>query len=198
MREFEDATDYIHRILKDTGDVSRVLRTKNPAVNALLSAKYAMCQKRGIAFDMIVRTPMERLPVEDWQMCRVLSNLIKRCMDDGMPPETTGMQGWIIGFLHRNEDRDMFQRDVEAEFNIRRSTATGILQLMEKNGFLLREPVAYDARLKKLVLTPKALAVHEGVISRIRATEARITKDVTPEELEQFFAITAKFRRNLE
>ncbi len=46
--------------------------------------------------------------------------LIKRCMDDGMPPETTGMQGWIIGFLHRNEDRDMFQRDVEAEFNIRR------------------------------------------------------------------------------
>ena len=45
---------------------------------------------------------------------RVLSNLIKRCMDDGMPPETTGMQGWIIGFLHRNEDRDMFQRDVEA------------------------------------------------------------------------------------
>ena len=56
---------------------------------------------------------------------RVLSNLIKRCMDDGMPPETTGMQGWIIGFLHRNEDRDMFQRDVEAEFNIRRSTATG-------------------------------------------------------------------------
>ena len=86
---------------------------------------------------------------------RVLSNLIKRCMDDGMPPETTGMQGWIIGFLHRNEDRDMFQRDVEAEFNIRRSTATGILQLMEKNGFLLREPVAYDARLKKLVLTPR-------------------------------------------
>ena len=85
---------------------------------------------------------------------RMLSNLIKRCMDDGMPPETTGMQGWIIGFLHRNEDRDMFQRDVEAEFNIRRSTATGILQLMEKNGFLLREPVAYDARLKKLVLTP--------------------------------------------
>ena len=90
---------------------------------------------------------------------RVLSNLIKRCMDDGMPPETTGMQGWIIGFLHRNEDRDMFQRDVEAEFNIRRSTATGILQLMEKNGFLLREPVAYDARLKKLVLTPNSAAI---------------------------------------
>ena len=78
-----------------------------------------------------------------------------------MPPETTGMQGWIIGFLHRNEDRDMFQRDVEAEFNIRRSTATGILQLMEKTASSAGA-VAYDARLKKLVLTPKALAVHEA------------------------------------
>ena len=85
---------------------------------------------------------------------RVLSNLIKRCMDDGTP-EITGMRAVDHRLLHRNEDRDMFQRDVEAEFNIRRSTATGILQLMEKNGFLLREPVAYDARLKKLVLTPR-------------------------------------------
>lgn len=34
---------------------------------------------------------------------RVLSNLIKRCMDDGMPPgDHPACQGWIIGFLHRN------------------------------------------------------------------------------------------------
>ena len=111
----------------------------------------------------------------------------------------TGVQSRVMHYiLVKCADGPVFQRDVESAFGMSRSTATGILQLMEKNGFLLREPVAYDARLKKLVLTPKALAVHEGVISRIRATEARITKDVTPEELEQFFAITAKFRRNLE
>ena len=111
----------------------------------------------------------------------------------------TGVQSRVMHYiLVKCVEGPVFQRDVERAFGLSRSTATGILQLMEKNGFLLREPVAYDARLKKLVLTPKALAVHEGVISRIRATEARITKDVTPEELEQFFAITAKFRRNLE
>ena len=129
---------------------------------------------------------------------RMLSNLIKRCMDDGMPPETTGMQGWIIGFLHRNEDRDMFQRDVEAEFNIRRSTATGILQLMEKNGFLLREPVAYDARLKKLILTPKAVEHHEAITRMIRTTEAQLTKGLTDEEVETFFSIAEKIRKNVE
>ena len=129
---------------------------------------------------------------------RVLSNLIKRCMDDGMPPETTGMQGWIIGFLHRNEDRDMFQRDVEAEFNIRRSTATGILQLMEKNGFLLREPVAYDARLKKLVLTPAGTALHQKAEADIQALERKAVQGMSASEVDQFFLLLGKIQKNLE
>lgn len=129
---------------------------------------------------------------------RMLSNLIRRRMDEDMPPEVTGMQGWIIGYIQRHEGQELFQRDVEAQFNLRRSTATGILQLMEKNGLLRREPVPQDARLKKLVLTPKALALHQSVVERIHATEAQITDGVSPEELEQFFAVSEKFLRNLE
>ena len=51
---------------------------------------------------------------------------------------------------------DIYQKDVEKEFQIRRSTATGTLQILEKNGFIRREPVKQDARLKKLVPTDKA------------------------------------------
>ena len=129
---------------------------------------------------------------------RVLSNLIKRCMDDGMPPETTGMQGWIIGFLHRNEDRDMFQRDVEAEFNIRRSTATGILQLMEKNDLIHRVPVESDARLKKLVLTEKALDLHKMVEADRERTEEKLIQGIDKEELEVFRRVLKKMIQNME
>ena len=129
---------------------------------------------------------------------RVLSNLIKRCMDDGMPPETTGMQGWIIGFLHRNEDRDMFQRDVEAEFNIRRSTATGILQLMEKNGFLLREPVAYDARLKKLVLTERSRRLVQEMCQTGMTIDARLLRGFSPDEVQTLYGFLDRMFRNLE
>ena len=76
MQEFTAASDYIQRISGDIQNVSRVLRTKNAAVNALLQAKYAMCQDKNIAFDMVIRTTLEKLPIEDWQMCRILSNLI--------------------------------------------------------------------------------------------------------------------------
>ncbi len=41
-----------------------------------------------------------------------------------------------------NEGKEIFQKDIEAEFNIRRSTATGILKLMEKNGFINRQTSA--------------------------------------------------------
>ena len=85
-----------------------------------------------------------------------------------------------------------------AEFHLRRSTASGILQRMEKNGLVRRESVPQDARLKKLVLTPKAVALHADIHARIDEMEARLTRDVSREEVEQFCATLEKFQRNLE
>src|SRR5690606_41099126 len=51
----------------------------------------------------------------------------------------TSMQGWIIGYLSKHKEQPVFQRDLEKQFNIRRATASGLLQLMERNGLLRRE-----------------------------------------------------------
>ena len=40
----------------------------------------------------------------------------------------TGIHVWILNFLFRNAEKDVFQRDIEAEFQIRRSTASEVLQ----------------------------------------------------------------------
>ena len=64
----------------------------------------------------------------------------------------TGPQGLVLGYLYDHQDKDIFQKDIEATFNIRRSTATGLLQCLEGNGFVKRVSVDYDARLKKLSL----------------------------------------------
>ncbi len=49
------------------------------------------------------------------------------------------MQGWIIGYLYRHSEEAVFQKDLEAEFQMARSTASGILQAMEKKGLITRE-----------------------------------------------------------
>ena len=75
-------------------------------------------------------------------------NLMAAARERGVD-ELTAMHGWILGYLCRNEHKDIFQKDIEAEFKICRSTVTNILKLMEKKGYIKRESVPYDARLKK-------------------------------------------------
>ena len=110
----------------------------------------------------------------------------------------TTFQIWILNYLFRNRDRDVFQRDVEAEFDIRRSTATQLLKGMEESGFINRTPVDYDARLKKIVLTESAEEVRKQIQAQIDKAEYHMTSGFTPEELDAFFGYVDRFVRNLE
>ena len=112
--------------------------------------------------------------------------------------ELTMMQNWMIGYLYRNQEKEIFQKDVEAEFSIARSTATGILQLMEKKGYLYRESVERDARLKKLVLTEKGITTHEQHIQHVHDMEALMREGISEEEIQMFFRLIRKMRENLE
>lgn len=103
----------------------------------------------------------------------------------------------ILCFLMQSKE-DRFQRDVETQFRFRRSTATGILQLMERRGLLVREPVDYDARLKRLVLTDKARALHTEIHRQLRETEALMREGIGAEELAVWFRVSGKIRTNLE
>lgn len=133
---------------------------------------------------------------------RNVHNLAKRKLDEftGRVDErrTSAIQHWIIGHLAHHPDEEVFQRDIEAQFNIRRSTATGILQLMEQNGLIHREPVDYDARLKRIVLTEKALAEEARCREKIDRFELLMTKDIDQQELGTFVAVLDKIIRNLE
>lgn len=112
--------------------------------------------------------------------------------------EVTVMHGWILGFLYENTDRDTFQKDIETEFSIARSTVTSIVKLMEKKGYISRESVEKDGRLKKLVLTEKGRKIHEQHIDDIDLLEERCKRNISPEDIELFLAVAGRLKRNLE
>ncbi len=129
---------------------------------------------------------------------RMLSIQIGRFVDSVSDKNITGLQGHILSFIRRNSRKsDVFQKDVENEFGIRRSTATGILQSMEKNGLLTREAVPYDARMKKIVLTEKALNLHNQIIERLERMERQLRDHIEADEIDAFFAIADKIMRNI-
>ena len=104
----------------------------------------------------------------------------------------TGIQIWVLNFLFRSAGKDVYQRDVEREFNIRRSTA------MERGGLIRREPVVFDARLKKIVLTDYAEDIRKQLQAQIKKTEAQMTEGFTDEEIETFFSFVERFKNNLK
>ena len=110
----------------------------------------------------------------------------------------TGMQGMIMHYLFSQpEGTDVFQRDLERQFNTGRSTVTGMLQLMEQNGLVERISVPQDARLKKLVLTPKACRLQQEIHNIIVAAEEKLRQGITLEELEMTQKVLKKIRENL-
>ncbi|MGG7178334.1 MarR family winged helix-turn-helix transcriptional regulator [Clostridium paraputrificum] len=133
---------------------------------------------------------------------KCVSNLIKRNLDEEYIKrdmhDLTGMQGWILKFINANSNKDIFQKDIEKEFRIRRSTATGMLQLLEKNGYIKRESVESDARLKKLVLTPKAIIAIEELENILIEFNKHLHEGISEEEKEIFFAIVDKVKKNLD
>jgi DNA-binding MarR family transcriptional regulator len=135
-------------------------------------------------------------------LIKILSNHIKRNLDSaaaqGPLKNLTGTQIQIIGYIHYAVKSDVFQKDIETKYSIRRSTATGILQLLEKNGLVTREPVDYDARLKKIVLTEKALTISRQAKRNVSELEEQLTKGISAEELAIFRSTICKMKANLE
>ncbi|MBR4123366.1 MAG: MarR family transcriptional regulator [Clostridia bacterium] len=133
---------------------------------------------------------------------RKLSNLIKRDVEKSRIKlgfeDIKGINGWAIAYFYENRDKDVFQKDFETKFSIRRSTASVILKTMEQKGLIERIGVKSDARLKKIVLTEKAVDIHKKITKEIEEREARLRKNVTEEELKVFFNCITKFCANME
>lgn len=110
----------------------------------------------------------------------------------------TMTQKHVLKFiLMESLNRDIFQKDVEEEFQVRRSTATGMLKLMEKNGFIIRENVVQDARLKKIIPTGKAEKLREEIFENIRETEQILCEGIPEKALEQCGRVLWKMFLNL-
>ena len=134
----------------------------------------------------------------------VVMNLIKRqCakIDSSRPDcAITPKQGVVLGFIYSQiqQGKDVFQKDIEKEFSLRRSTASEILALMEKNEIIRREQIKDDARMKKIVLAAKA----KQYLRQIKKDSDGITdlafKGVTEQEKEVLKNILQKVIKNLE
>ena len=77
----------------------------------------------------------------------------------------TTMQNRVLHYiLARSLENPVYQKDIEKEFKVSKSTVTEILQLMEKNGFIIRKSSKRDGRMKRILPTEKAITIQKEVM----------------------------------
>ena len=76
LKEYEEAKGYLDPVFKDIMKVSKALKTAQPAVNALLQIKMETAEKNGIDFYLEICSDLKNIPIEPWNLCKVLANII--------------------------------------------------------------------------------------------------------------------------
>ena len=128
---------------------------------------------------------------------RALSKYIGRYLNNIQSQyDITGPQGLILMYIYQT-DEDVYQRDIEKFFNIRRSTETGLITSLEEKEYIIKESVMSDARLKKLVLTKKAKNAVSLVDTQVVQLEEKMLQGINEEEIQTFRKIIAKMTKNL-
>ena len=145
--------------------------------------------------------PWEGPQVIPAQMRRV-NNLIFRKINqfhrENGVENVTPMHDWIMSYLYWHKEEPVYQRDIEREFSITRSTVTNILQLMERKGYIQRLSVPQDARLKQLVLTEEGIQRHEKTLLSFHQTDDYVAGLLTEEENAELLRLLNKLREALK
>ena len=80
LEEYEELQRFLQPVFKDMLKTGKALRTSKPAINALLKAKMGEAENRKIDFYIEVKSDLAGLHIEDWELCKILANLLDNAM----------------------------------------------------------------------------------------------------------------------
>ncbi len=107
----------------------------------------------------------------------------------------TMMQKWVLGYLVHHTDHDIYQKELEDNLNIGKSTLSEILHTMEKDGLVER---VSSGRCKKIVMTEKSAQIDKIITRQIEETEEKLKRGISEEDVEQFICTIRKMIENMK
>lgn len=112
--------------------------------------------------------------------------------------DITGTNGWIIAFLAENSEREVYQHELETEFSITRSTASRVINLMERKGLIARSADALDGRRRILRLTERAREAVERLGRDNERIGGALTRGFSDKEIDNLFDYIERMKQNIE
>lgn len=124
--------------------------------------------------------------------------ILKRISNDSFIRENniTPVQCEILNYLITNQI--IYQKDIESKLNIRRSTISGVLHTMEKNGLIKKEYNKSDARVNKIIITKKGMDINNTLKEKLKLINDIAFFNISDDEVNNFYNTINKIIKNLE
>ena len=104
----------------------------------------------------------------------------------------------IITCLYTNPDKDLLQKDFEDVLRLSKSTISGLLDTLEKNGVIKRVKSKKDGRSKVIKFTKKCQNSIEEMRLSYEKMEKELINNISKEDLETFIKVLKIIETNTE
>ena len=93
---------------------------------------------------------------------------------------------------------DVNQRDLEYALGIKASSVSSLVRNLEQKGFVTCERLPQDTRNKRILLSDKGLQLRDMLDNAHDQAEDKMTRGLTPEQVEVFRTCLQQVMQNLE
>ncbi len=126
----------------------------------------------------------------------VISNKLKTCMGDastysGILPG----QLKIMEYLYNHPGS--LRKDIALVWNVDKSTMSGLINRMERDGLIICTEIVTDKRRKMLNITDKGKSAFEKVYPLLKEIDLYAMKDISEQEKDIFINVLNRISNNL-
>jgi DNA-binding MarR family transcriptional regulator len=123
---------------------------------------------------------------------RLRRNAFDRCMK---PLNVTRSQWWVLAFLSREDG--MTQTKLAEQLDLGKVAIGGLIDRLEKTGFVRREADSGDRRVNRIFLEPKSKQLLKRLREADHRMNAQILAGLPDDKLEVTAKILAGIKKNL-
>ena len=139
--------------------------------------------------------------MRDAAICiKVLNSLIQRELDERCKlmagDMISGVNGLIMGYILRRGG-NVYQRELEDEFGLTRSTISKVVNLMERKGLIERAAAEHDARQRVIILTDAAREMARGLQEEGRRISERLLSGFDEGETDVLAGFIDRMMQNM-
>ncbi|GIW79687.1 MAG: transcriptional regulator [Gemmatales bacterium] len=130
-----------------------------------------------------------------WVM--MTARMFERAMNDELAQHgITYRQCQVLGWLAL--EGDLTQSELADRMRVEAPTLVGILDRMERNGWIRRQTSRMDRRKKRISPTPQVQPVWKKITRCARRVRARAVRDLNEDELAVVKRVLARIQENLK